>query len=171
MEEVLLPLEQDPAAFGQGENIREDLLPGLGEQARARGLWSPQMPRERGGQGLGPVGMAVVYEELGRARFGPVACHCVAPDDGNMLVLEKVGTAEQKERWLQPIVDGRVRSAIVMTEPAPGSGSDPAGMMLTRAERRATATSCRAANGSSPGPRVRPTSSCWRAPPTTPGAA
>ena len=51
------------------------------------------MPRERGGQGLGPVGMAVVYEELGRARFGPVACHCAAPDDGNMLVLEKVGTA------------------------------------------------------------------------------
>ena len=134
--EVLLPLEADPSSFDQGENIREDLLPGLGEQARARGLWSPQMPRERGGQGLGPVGMAVVYEELGRARFGPVACLCAAPDDGNMLVLEKVGTPEQKERWLQPIVDGRVRSAIVMTEPAPGSGSDPAGMMLTRAERR-----------------------------------
>ena len=94
------------------------------------------MPVERGGLGLGPVGMAVVYEALGRSRFGPVACNCAAPDDGNMLVLEKVGTAEQKERWLQPIVDGRVRSAIVMTEPAPGSGSDPAGMMRTRAERR-----------------------------------
>jgi acyl-CoA dehydrogenase len=80
--------------------------------------------------------MAAVYEELGRSRFGPVACNCAAPDDGNMLVLEKVGTPEQKRRWLQPIVDGEVRSSIVMTEPAPGSGSDPAGMMLTRAEKR-----------------------------------
>jgi acyl-CoA dehydrogenase len=53
-----------------------------------------------------------------------------------MLVLERVGTPAQKERWLQPIVDGRVRSAIVMTEPHPGSGSDPGGMMRTRAERR-----------------------------------
>jgi acyl-CoA dehydrogenase len=52
-----------------------------------------------------------------------------------MLVLEKVGTDAQKTRWLQPIVEGEVRSAIVMTEPAPGSGSDPAGMMLTHAER------------------------------------
>ena len=56
---------------------------------------------------------------------GPVACNCAAPDDGNMLVLEKVGTAEQKERWLQPIVDGRVRSAIVMTEPGARLGLRP----------------------------------------------
>ena len=52
-----------------------------------------------------------------------------------MMVLEKVGTEAQKDRWLQPIVDGRVRSSIVMTEPAPGAGSDPLGMMLTRATR------------------------------------
>jgi acyl-CoA dehydrogenase len=136
VEEVLLPAEADPASFGEGENVRPDLLEGLRAEARARGLWCPQMPQERGGRGLPTVGMAAVYEELGRSRFGPVACNCAAPDDGNMLVLEKVGTPEQKARWLQPIVDGRVRSAIVMTEPAPGSGSDPAGMMLTRAERR-----------------------------------
>ncbi len=80
--------------------------------------------------------MAVVYEELGRSRFGPVACNCAPPDDGNMLVLEQLGTEDQKARWLQPIVDGAVRSAIVMTEPDPGSGSDPAGMMRTRAVRR-----------------------------------
>jgi acyl-CoA dehydrogenase len=136
VEERLLPLEADPGSFGEGEHVREDLLQELRAEARALGLWCPQMPAERGGQGLGPVGMAAVYEELGRSRFGPVACNCAAPDDGNMLVLEKVGTEEQKGRWLQPIVDGRVRSAIVMTEPHPGSGSDPAGMMLTRAERR-----------------------------------
>jgi len=134
--EVLLPAEADPGSFGEGENVRLDLLEELRAQAKARGLWCPQMPRERGGQGLPTVGMAAVYEELGRSRFGPVACNCAAPDDGNMLVLEKVGTPEQKTRWLQPIVDGKVRSSIVMTEPAPGSGSDPAGMMLTRAEKR-----------------------------------
>jgi acyl-CoA dehydrogenase len=59
-----------------------------------------------------------------------------APDDGNMIVLAKVGTDEQRERWLRPIVDGRVRSAFAKTEPHPGSGSDPS-MMLTTATRDA----------------------------------
>jgi len=136
VDERLLPLEADPASFGEGEHVRLDLLADLRAEARRRGLWCPQMPVERGGLGLGPVGMAVVYEALGRSRFGPVACNCAAPDDGNMLVLEKVATAEQKARWLQPVVDGTVRSAIVMTEPAPGAGSDPAGMMRTSAVRR-----------------------------------
>ncbi len=135
VEKRLLPLEDDPASFGEGEHVRLDLLEEVRAEAKARGLWCPQMPTARGGQGLGVVGMAAVYEELGRSRFGPVACNCAAPDDGNMLVLEKVGTEAQKQRWLQPIVDGRVRSSIVMTEPAPGSGSDPAGMMRTRAVR------------------------------------
>jgi acyl-CoA dehydrogenase len=94
------------------------------------------MPPELGGMGLGPVGMAALYEEMGRSRFGPVCFNCAAPDDGNMYVLNKVGTPAQKERWLKPIVDGAVRSSIVMTEPHPGAGSDPAGMMLTRAEKR-----------------------------------
>jgi acyl-CoA dehydrogenase len=132
----VLPLEDDPGAFGQGEHIAPDRLSSLRAKVRAAGLWCPQMPRERGGLGMGPLGMAVLYEEMGRSRFGPVAFNCAAPDDGNMYVLEKTGTPAQKERWLQPIVDGAVRSSIVMTEPAPGSGSDPAGMMLTRAERR-----------------------------------
>src|SRR3712207_5353581 len=136
VDERLLPLEDDPASFGEGEHVRLDLLEEVRAEAKARGLWCPQMPTARGGQGLDVIGMAAVYEELGRSRFGPVACNCAAPDDGNMLVLEKVGTEAQKERWLQPIVDGQVRSSIVMTEPAPGSGSDPAGMMLTRAERQ-----------------------------------
>jgi acyl-CoA dehydrogenase len=135
VDERLLPLEDDPASFGEGEHVREGLLAGLREEARARGLWCPQMPRARGGQGLPAVGMAAVYEELGRSRFGPVACNCAAPDDGNMLVLERLGTPGQKERWLQPVADGRARSSIAMTEPPPGAGSDPGGMMLTRAER------------------------------------
>ncbi|HMR32153.1 MAG TPA: acyl-CoA dehydrogenase family protein [Geminicoccaceae bacterium] len=136
VEERLLPVEADPASFGEGEHVAPAVLADLRAEARRRGLWCPQMPVERGGQGLGPVGMAVIYETLGRSRFGPVACNCAAPDDGNMLVLDKVGTPDQKARWLQPIVDGRVRSAIVMTEPDPGAGSDPAGMMRTTAEPR-----------------------------------
>ena len=132
----LLPLEDDPASWGEGEQIRWELVEGLRAEVKAAGLWCPQMPKARGGLGVGPVGMAVLYEEMGRCRFGPVCFNCAAPDDGNMWVLEKVGTEAQKARWLDPIVRGEVRSAIVMTEPHPGSGSDPAGMMLTRAEKR-----------------------------------
>ena len=132
----LLPLEEDPASWGEGEQIRWELVEELRAEIKALGLWCPQMPKARGGLGVGPVGMAVLYEEMGRCRFGPVCFNCAAPDDGNMWVLEKVGTEAQKARWLDPIVRGEVRSAIVMTEPHPGSGSDPAGMMLTRAEKR-----------------------------------
>src|SRR5882672_5100396 len=94
-------------------------------KAKSEGLWSVQMPTERGGQGLSFVGMAACYEEMNRSIFGPVVFNSSAPDDGNMIVLNKVGTAAQKERWLQPIIDGSVRSSIVMTEPHPGGGSDP----------------------------------------------
>ena len=92
-------------------------------------------PKARGGQGLPVVGMAACYEEMNYSIFGPVTFNCAAPDDGNMIALNKIGTEEQKARWLQPIVEGKVRSAIVMTEPAPGAGSDPA-MMLTTAEKK-----------------------------------
>ncbi len=134
--ERLLPLEDDPTAWGEGENIAWSHVQTMREEVKARGLWAPQMPREHGGMGVGPVGMAILYEAMGRSRFGPVCFNCAAPDDGNMYVLNQVATTEQQACWLQPIVDGAVRSAIVMTEPHPGSGSDPAGMMLTRAEKR-----------------------------------
>jgi acyl-CoA dehydrogenase len=80
------------------------------------------------------MGMAVCYEEMNRSIFGPVVFNSAAPDDGNMMVLEKLGTEAQKARWLAPIVDGEVRSAFAMTEPHPGGGSDP-GMMRTTATR------------------------------------
>jgi acyl-CoA dehydrogenase len=131
--EHLLPLERDRAAYDDHENIRLDVLEKVRARAKAAGLWAPQMPKERGGQGLDIVGMAACYEEMNYSIFGPVTFNCAAPDDGNMIVLNKVGTEEQKARWLQPIVDGKARSAIVMTEPAPGAGSDPT-MMLTTAE-------------------------------------
>ena len=93
------------------------------------------MPKDRGGQGLDTVGMAACYEEMNRSIFGPVVFNAAAPDDGNMVVLNKVGTEAQKDKWLQPIIDGKVRSSIVMTEPHPGAGSDPAGIRLTTATR------------------------------------
>ena len=133
--EEMLPLDVTPESYDEHDNIRPELLEAMRQKAKEWRVWAPQMPVARGGQGLTVAAMAACYEELNYALFGPVACNCAAPDDGNMIVLEKVATPEQKERWLQPIVDGRVRSAFAMTEPHPGSGSDPA-MMLTTATRR-----------------------------------
>jgi acyl-CoA dehydrogenase len=133
--EHVVPLESDPAAYDEHENIRLERLEPLRALARSEGLWAPQMPRGRGGLGLSVAGMAACYEEAGRAIFGPLAFNCAAPDDGNMLLLEKVANEAQKDRWLQPIIDGEARSAFAMTEPAPGAGSDPS-TMRTRAERK-----------------------------------
>lgn len=135
--ENVVPLESDRANYDEHENIRTDVLAALRDKARVAGLWAPQMPKERGGLGLPMVGWAAFYEEANRSIFGPLAFNCAAPDDGNMNVLNKVlKTDAQKDQWLQPIIDGKIRSSFVMTEPHPGSGSDPGGMMLTRAEKR-----------------------------------
>lgn len=133
--EHILPLEADPASFDDHENIRLDLLDTLRAKAKAAGLWCPQLPKAVGGLGLPVVGMAACYEEMNYSIFGPVVFNCAAPDDGNMTVLAKVATPEQKAKWLAPIVEGKVRSSIVMTEPAPGAGSDPT-MMLTTATKQ-----------------------------------
>ena len=132
--EHIIPLESDSNSFDEHENISLDLLDQLRAKAKAAGLWCPQLPKAIGGLGLPVVGMAACYEEMNYSIFGPVVFNCAAPDDGNMTVLSKVATPAQKERWLMPIVEGKVRSSIVMTEPAPGAGSDPT-MMLTTATR------------------------------------
>jgi acyl-CoA dehydrogenase len=134
VEREIMPLESDPAAYDAHENIALDRLETLRAKAKQAGLWALQMPKARGGQGLTVAQMAVCYEEMGRSIFGPVVFNCAAPDDGTMILLEKVATDEQKQRWLQPIVDGKLRSAFAMTEPAPGAGSDP-GLMRSTAER------------------------------------
>jgi len=131
----VIPLEADRSNYDTHGNIAEGVLEALRNKARAAGLWAPQMPEARGGLGLSVAERAAFYEEANRSIFGPVALHCAAPDDGNMTALEKIGTDAQKTKWLQPIVNGEVRSAFAMTEPHPGSGSDPA-MMLTTAERK-----------------------------------
>ncbi|MCH7551011.1 MAG: acyl-CoA dehydrogenase family protein [Proteobacteria bacterium] len=136
VEDHLLALEADPGSFDEHENINLDLLGKMREKARSDGLWALAMPTERGGRGLDTVAMAACYEEMNRSIFGPVVFNAAAPDDGNMIVLNKVGTEAQKDKWLQPIIDGTVRSSIVITEPHPGAGSDPAGMMKTTATKK-----------------------------------
>jgi acyl-CoA dehydrogenase len=133
----ILPLEADPAAWDAHENIALPVLDELRAKARAEGLWCLQLSPEWGGRGVGKMGMAVCYEAMNRSVFGPAVFNSAAPDDGNMMVLEALGTPDQKARWLRPIADGHVRSAFVMTEPHPGGGSDP-GMMTTTATRDGT---------------------------------
>lgn len=132
--ERILPVEGDRSQWDEHGNIGLPALERLRAEARAQGLWCVQLRPETGGRGLTKTGMAVCYEEMNRSIFGPVVFNSAAPDDGNMMVVEALGTPEQKDWWLRPLVEGRVRSAFAMTEPHPGGGSDP-GMMLTRARR------------------------------------
>lgn len=134
VEEEILPVEADRANWNSHGNIAEAPLAALRAKARTAGLWCLQLDPTYGGQGLDKVAMAVCYEEMNRSIFGPVVFNSAAPDDGNMMVLARAGTHAQQERWLKPIVEGRVRSAFAMTEPAPGGGSDPS-MIRTRAVR------------------------------------
>ena len=135
VDEHVLPLEADPVNFSEHENIPLDRLAPVQAKAKAAGLWAPQSPKEYGGMALPITAWAVMYEEAARSIFGPLVFNCSAPDDGNMNLLSKVGTPAQKEKWLRPIVEGKVKSSFAMTEPAPGGGSDP-GMIRTKAERK-----------------------------------
>ncbi|MCS6799910.1 MAG: acyl-CoA dehydrogenase family protein [Myxococcota bacterium] len=109
-------------------------LRALQDRAREEGLWVPHLPPELGGQGLGPMGMAVAFREMGRSLVGPRVFNCDAPDQGNMDLLCAVATPAQRARYLEPLVDGRVTSGFSMTEPAPGAGADPSNLR-TRARR------------------------------------
>jgi acyl-CoA dehydrogenase len=133
VEAEILPLESNRASYDAHGNIALDLLEQVRAKAKAEGLWTLQLDRP-GRPAIGKVGMAVCYEEMNRSIFGPVSFNSAAPDDGNMMVLEKIATPAQKEKWLEPIVEGKVRSSIAMTEPHPGGGSDPS-MIRTRAEK------------------------------------
>jgi acyl-CoA dehydrogenase len=135
VEDEILPKEADRSSYDEHGNITLPLLDRLRAKARSEGLWCLQLSPEMGGRGLTRTGMAVCYEEMNRSIFGPAVFNSAAPDDGNMMVMEKLGTPAQKERWLRPVAEGKVRSAFAMTEPHPGGGSDP-GMIMTRAEDR-----------------------------------
>jgi acyl-CoA dehydrogenase len=96
----------------------------LRERAKEWHLWLPHMPEEWGGMGLGPTAMAAVSSEAAKVGIGPFVLNCQAPDEGNMHTLLHWATDEQKERYLRPLCEGRIRSCFAMTEPEV-AGSDP----------------------------------------------
>ena len=102
----------------------------LKAKARAEGLWNLFLPDESLGAGLSLLDYASVCEETGRYPLAPELFNCAAPDSGNMELLWKYGSAEQKAKWLTPLLDGSIRSVFCMTEPDVAS-SDPTGLETT----------------------------------------
>jgi acyl-CoA dehydrogenase len=130
MAERVIPNEQ---AIERQDEPGEQLLAQLQGEVRELGLWAPHLPPEAGGSGTGFLDYAYLNEYIGRSFFGQLVFGCQAPDAGNGEILHMYGTDEQKERWLQPLVAGQIRSFFSMTEPEV-PGSDPT-TLRTRAVR------------------------------------
>jgi alkylation response protein AidB-like acyl-CoA dehydrogenase len=130
--ERITRFEDDPrqTPHGPAPELRRELV----ELGRRAGLLSPHVGRKWGGLGLDHRAQAVVFEAAGYSPLGPIALNCMAPDEANMHLLEQIAEEPQKERWLRPLAAGDIRSCFMMTEPAPGAGSDPS-MLQTTARR------------------------------------
>jgi acyl-CoA dehydrogenase len=120
----VLPLEEAYFPLGEGRADRWSFAPGQLEmldatkaKAKTEGLWNFFLPNAETGEGLSNLDYAYIAFELGKTRLGSECLNCSAPDTGNMEVLERVGTPEQKKRWLEPLLAGEIRSAYAMTEP------------------------------------------------------
>ncbi|WP_235930453.1 acyl-CoA dehydrogenase family protein [Sulfitobacter sediminilitoris] len=94
-----------------------ELLEGAKQKARESGLWNFFLPNAETGEGLSNLDYAYIAAELGKNPLASETLNCSAPDTGNMEVLERIGTEEQKEKWLKPLLAGEIRSAFAMTEP------------------------------------------------------
>jgi acyl-CoA dehydrogenase len=130
IKEEIEPAESQMQKTGQW---REGIIE-LRRKARQRALWLPHMPPEFGGLGLGPLGIAMISAECGRNRLAPFIVNCQAPDEGNMHTLLHFATPAQKDKYLRPLCEGRVRSCFAMTEPEV-AGSDPT-QIQTHAEKQ-----------------------------------
>ncbi len=121
----LIPVEGEVMAAGFVASAER--LEGLRDQVREMGLFAPHIPKAAGGAGLSLSEFAHLSEVLGRTPIGHFVFNCAAPDVGNMELLLEHGTAEQKDRWLGPLVAGKIRSCFAMTEPE-HAGSNPVWM-------------------------------------------
>ena len=124
MEQFVYPNE---SKLVEDEGLPLELERDLQRRVKALGHWSPHLPREWGGMGIGFIGQALVNEIVGRSVFAPRLFGNAAPDAGNAELLLIAATAEQKEKYLRPLAAGEVRSCFAMTEPEV-SGSDPTGL-------------------------------------------
>ncbi len=123
--EEIEPVTAEYFALGEGREDRWSYGPGqlellarVKDKAKANGLWNFFLPDAETGRGLSNLDYAYIAFELGKNPLASECLNCSAPDTGNMEVLERVGTPEQKARWLKPLLDGEIRSAFAMTEPA-----------------------------------------------------
>jgi acyl-CoA dehydrogenase len=128
---VVRPAEREIESHEGDRKVLVEQVVAMRKAAREWGLWLPHMPEEYGGMGLGHVAMAAVSAEAAKSRFGPFALNASAPDEGNMHTLHHWGTPAQKQKYLRPLCDGRMRSCFAMTEPDV-AGSDPT-LIQTRA--------------------------------------
>jgi acyl-CoA dehydrogenase len=125
----VIPLEGEyDAEIGKGGERwthtprMEEIVEGLKAKARTKGLWNFFLTHSRKGFGLNTVEYAYLAEEMGWSRLAPQAFNCSAPDTGNMEVLEKYGSEAQKKAWLEPLLDGKIRSAFISGfRPAPAT--------------------------------------------------
>jgi acyl-CoA dehydrogenase len=137
--ENVAPIAEEFYRLGEGRKDRWswapgqlELLEGAKNKAKASGLWNFFLPTSEIGRGLTNLDYAYIAAELGRQPLASESLNCSAPDTGNMEVLEKVGTPEQKEKWLKPLLNGEIRSCFGMTEP--GLASSDAKNIACRAE-------------------------------------
>jgi acyl-CoA dehydrogenase len=112
------------------DDTRRAIIDPLKDEVRRRGLWATHLGPELGGQGFGQLKLALLNEILGRSQWASIVFGCQAPDTGNAEIIAHYGTPEQKERYLQPLLDGECFSCYSMTEPH--AGADPT-MFTTRA--------------------------------------
>ena len=124
VQETVAPMSEKFHQLGEGRADRWSYAPGQLElleeaknQAKKEGLWNFFLPDAETGEGLSNLDYAYIAVELGKVPLASEVMNCSAPDTGNMEVLERVGTPEQKERWLKPLLNGEIRSAFAMTEP------------------------------------------------------